>query len=73
MTDLFFVKYVTGVPRILINLEYLMIYVPICRSTAISTFPILPNEEFTFDFDEKHGVELEFGIRKGKGKGKGRQ
>jgi len=46
---------------------------PICKSTALSTFPILPNEEFTFDLDEKHGVELEFGIRKGKDKGEGRQ
>ena len=46
---------------------------PICKSTALSTFPILPNEEFTFDYNEKHGVELEFGIRKGKGKGKGGQ
>jgi hypothetical protein len=32
------------------------------------TFPILPNEEFTFNYNEKHGVELEFGIKKDKNK-----
>jgi hypothetical protein len=40
----------------------------ICGNNAISTFPILPNEEFTFNYDEKHGVELEFGIKKDKNK-----
>jgi hypothetical protein len=40
----------------------------ICGKNAISTFPILPNEEFTFNYDEKHGVELEFGIKKDKNK-----
>jgi hypothetical protein len=39
---------------------------PICRNTAISTFPILPNEEFAFNYNEKRGVELEFGLRKSK-------
>jgi hypothetical protein len=41
---------------------------PICGSTLISTFPILPNEEFTFGYSEKRGVELEFGFRKSKAK-----
>jgi hypothetical protein len=46
----------------------------ICRNTAISTFPILPNEEFAFNYNEKRGVELEFGLRKSKDKrGKERQ
>jgi hypothetical protein len=38
----------------------------ICRDTAISTFPILLNEEFAFNYNEKRGVELEFGLRKSK-------
>ncbi len=37
---------------------------PICGNTSISTFPILPNEEFTFDYSERRGVELEFGLKK---------
>ena len=37
---------------------------PICDNTSISTFPILPNEEFTFNYNEKRGVELEFGLKK---------
>ncbi|HEU4446952.1 MAG TPA: hypothetical protein VFR94_19930 [Nitrososphaeraceae archaeon] len=37
---------------------------PICGNTSISTFPILPNEEFTFNYGEKLGVELEFGLKK---------
>jgi hypothetical protein len=41
---------------------------PICGNTSISTFPILPNEEFTFDYNEKRGIELEFGFRKNKDK-----
>jgi len=41
---------------------------PICGNTSISTFPILPNEEFTFDYNEKRGIELEFGSRKGRDK-----
>jgi hypothetical protein len=39
---------------------------PICRNTAISTFPILPNEGFVFNYNEKRGVELEFGLRNSK-------
>jgi len=36
---------------------------PTCGNTSISTFPILPNEEFTY-YNEKRGAELEFGLRK---------
>jgi hypothetical protein len=43
---------------------------PICRNSAISTFPILQNEEFNFNYNEKRGVELEFGLKKSKDKGK---
>jgi hypothetical protein len=45
----------------------------ICENNVISTFPILPNEEFTFSYNEKRGVELEFGLKKSKNKDKGRQ
>ena len=44
----------------------------ICENNAISTFPILPNEKFTFSYNEKRGVELEFGLKKSKNKDKGR-
>ena len=30
----------------------------------MSSFPILPNESFTFNYDDKRGVELEFRPRK---------
>jgi len=30
----------------------------------MSSFPILPNEAFTFNYDDKHGVESEFKPRK---------
>ena len=45
---------------------------PICGNTSISTFPILPNEEFTFDYSEKRGVELEFGLKKSKDRANGK-
>ena len=36
-----------------------------CSNTdVLSSFPILPNESFTFDYNEKRGVELEFKPRK---------
>jgi len=45
---------------------------PICGNTSISTFPILPNEEFTFNYNEKRGVELEFGLKKSKNRAEGK-
>jgi hypothetical protein len=34
---------------------------PSClNDVELSSFPILPNEAFTFNYDDKHGVELEF-------------
>ena len=39
---------------------------PMCLNTEISSFPILPNESFTFDYTQRHGVELEFKPRKKK-------
>jgi hypothetical protein len=37
---------------------------PMCLNSQISSFPILPNEAFTFNYNDKHGVELEFKHRK---------
>jgi hypothetical protein len=34
----------------------------------MSSFPILPNEAFTFNYNDKRGVELEFRPRKKKKK-----
>lgn len=33
---------------------------PQCLATELSSFPILPDETFRFDYNEKQGVELEF-------------
>jgi hypothetical protein len=37
---------------------------PMCSNIEISSFPILPNEEFVFDYSEKRGVELDFRPRR---------
>ena len=37
---------------------------PICLNTQMSSFPILSNESFTFDYTEKRGVSLEFRARR---------
>ena len=63
----FYVKYVTGVLLIWKNLEYLITNVLYAR-IVISSFPILPTEEFTFSYNEKRGIELEFGFRKDRDK-----
>ena len=36
----------------------------ICLNTEMSSFPILPNEAFTFNYNDKRGVDLEFRPRK---------
>ena len=33
---------------------------PMCLMTEMSSFPILPNEAFTFNYNDKRRVELEF-------------
>ena len=33
---------------------------PICLEIELSSFPILPNESFIFNYSQKRGVELEF-------------
>jgi hypothetical protein len=54
------------VPHILINLDYLE-KCPMCLNEEMSSFlPILPNEAFTFNYNDKRGVELEFRPRKKK-------
>lgn len=35
-----------------------------CLGTDLSSFPILPDEAFTFDYDVKHGTELRFARRR---------
>lgn len=37
---------------------------PECSNIEISSFPILPNEEFAFHYSEKRGVELDFRPRR---------
>ena len=39
---------------------------PICLNRQMSSFPILPNEAFTFNYNDKRGVELEFEPRRKK-------
>ncbi len=56
--------------HILINLDYLQRKCPICLNRKMSSFPILPNEAFTFNYNDKRGVDLEFRPRKKKEKKK---
>ena len=35
-------------------------------NTEMSSFPILPNKAFTFNYNDKRGVELEFRPKKKK-------
>jgi hypothetical protein len=37
------------------------------NNNELTSFPIMSNESFTFDYNDKHGVELEFKARR-KGK-----
>ena len=37
---------------------------PTCSAAVLSSFPIMPDESFTFSYDTKRGVELDFGKRK---------
>ena len=34
------------------------------NNNEFSSFPIMPNESFTFDYNDKRGVELEFKARR---------
>ena len=46
---------------------------PMCLNRKMSSFPILPNEAFTFNYNDKRGVELEFRPRKKKKEEEGRR
>ncbi len=35
----------------------------VCQSPMLSSFPIMPDESFTFGYDAKRGVEMDFGRR----------
>jgi hypothetical protein len=35
-----------------------------CSSSTVSSFPIMPDEAFTFGYSEKRGIELDFFRRK---------
>jgi hypothetical protein len=37
---------------------------PLCSNIEISSFPILPNEEFAFNYSEKRGIQLDFRPRR---------
>lgn len=37
---------------------------PYCLQTELSSFPILPNESFIINYNEKRGIELKFNPRK---------
>jgi hypothetical protein len=41
---------------------------PMCLNRKMSSFPILPNDSFTFNYNDKRGVELEFRPRRKKEK-----
>jgi hypothetical protein len=41
---------------------------PTCLNRKMSSFPILPNESFTFNYNDKRGVDLEFRPRRKKEK-----
>jgi len=34
------------------------------NNNELSSFPIMPNESFIFDYNDKRGVELEFKLRR---------
>jgi hypothetical protein len=37
---------------------------PTCSAAVLSSFPIMPDESFVFNYDNKRGVELDFGRRR---------
>ena len=43
---------------------------PICLNRKMSSFPILPNEAFAFNYNDKYGVELKIRLRRKKEKEK---
>ena len=37
---------------------------PNCSQDQLSSFPVMPNDSFTYSYSKKRGIELNFGIRK---------
>jgi hypothetical protein len=37
---------------------------PSCNHDQLSSFPVMPNDTFTYSYSKKRGIELNFGIRK---------
>lgn len=37
---------------------------PRCNQDQLSSFPVMPNDSFTYSYSKKRGFELNFGIRK---------
>ena len=37
---------------------------PRCNHDQLSSFPVMPNDSFTYSYSKKRGIELNFGIRK---------
>lgn len=37
---------------------------PRCNQHQLSSFPVMPNDVFTYSYSKKRGIELSFGIRK---------
>ena len=57
-----YVTHVIGVQLILIRLEYQKRMCPKCNANnnELTSFPIMPNESFTFIYNDKQGLELGF-------------
>ena len=37
---------------------------PACNQDELSSFPVSPNDAFTYNYSDKRGLELTFGIKK---------
>ena len=37
---------------------------PRCNQDQLSSFPVMPNDSFTYSYSKKRGIELNFGIRR---------
>ena len=37
---------------------------PRCNQDQLSSFPVMPNDTFTYSYSKKRGIELNFGIRR---------
>ena len=37
---------------------------PNCSQDQLSSFPVMPNDSFTYSYSKKRGIELNFGLRR---------